>query len=228
MNKLYICGDSFSAVSKILPGTHWSELLAEKLGWQLVNYARRGCSNGGIRLQIEQAIQDKADFIFIVPTGWDRTEIPVSDNFYQGPTNVIKSFGNFLQDWLLDQSKSCYDPGIGVKNINYSHSEHNKMIFETIFSLAENYDHEYRKDRLSDEKHQAIKSFVNHIYDSGWKNQLDRWIISSGAFRCHDAGIPFSIENGMLWENKQEVQKDLASQIQVFIRILIIKMSMRI
>ena len=43
MKKLVVCGDSFSAVSKTLPGTHYSEVLANELGWELLNYARRGC-----------------------------------------------------------------------------------------------------------------------------------------------------------------------------------------
>ena len=57
MKKLVGCGDRFSAVSKTLPGTHYSEGLAKEIGWELLNYARRGCSNGGIRLQIQEAIK---------------------------------------------------------------------------------------------------------------------------------------------------------------------------
>ena len=76
MNKLVICGDSFSAISNTHPGTSYSELLAKKLDWKLFNYARRGCSNGGIRLQIDQAIKQHADFVIIIPTSWDRIEIP--------------------------------------------------------------------------------------------------------------------------------------------------------
>ena len=117
MKKLAICGDSFSAVSKILPGTHFSELVAKTLGWELLNYARRGCSNGGIRLQIQEAIRQNASFIIIVPTGWDRMEIPVRDNFYQKSENQSRSWGNFLQDFLLDGSNSSYDPQVGIKNI---------------------------------------------------------------------------------------------------------------
>ncbi len=44
--KLMVAGCSFSAVSKTLPGTAWSERLAQKLGnWELTNLARQGCSN---------------------------------------------------------------------------------------------------------------------------------------------------------------------------------------
>ena len=209
MKRFVVCGDSFSAVSNVLPGTHWSELLAKKLDWKLLNYARRGCSNGGIRLQIEEAIKQKVDFVFIVPTGWDRIELPVSDNFYLDKSTAPKSYGNILQDFLLDQSKSCYDETKTISNINYDPSAQHDMIFETIFSLAENYDHEYRKSKLTNEKQNAMKTFINHIYDSGWKQQQDKWIIANGAFKLWGNNIPFSIENGMLWENKNDLKNEI-------------------
>ena len=77
MKKLMIAGCSFSAVSKTLPGTSWSEVLASKLGdWELINLARQGCSNGGIRIQIEEIRRQRPDFAVITPTFWDRMEIP--------------------------------------------------------------------------------------------------------------------------------------------------------
>jgi len=213
MNKLAICGDSFNAVSKILPDTHYSELLSKRLGWQLLNFARRGCSNGGIRLQIQEAINQQANFVIIVPTGWDRMEVPVRDNFYQHPDGPTKTFGKLLQEFLLDRKSSCFDVTKGISNINYDASEENQMIFETIFSLAENYDHEYRKDKLSNEKVTAIKHFINHIYDSAWKHQTDKWVISSGVSKLYENSIPFSIERGMLWEDRKDILKDVPTFI---------------
>ena len=204
MKKLVVCGDSFSAVSKTLPGTHYSEVLANELGWELLNYARRGCSNGGVRLQIQEAINQQADFVIIVPTGWDRTEMPVRDNFYDGPETFAKKYGNFLQDFLQDSSKSAYDPDKGIGNINYT-KEDNNMIFETIFSLADEPEHEYRKGALSNEKVEAVKQYISHIYDSSWKRQLDKWIISDGICQLHGANIPFSIERGMLYKDRQDI-----------------------
>lgn len=213
MKKLVICGDSFNAVSKTLSGTHYSELLADRLGWQLMNYARRGCSNGGIRLQIQEAIKQKADFVIVVPTGWDRMEIPVRDNFYRAPANTIKKWGNLLQDFLLDKSRSAYDPDVGINNINYDPAQTDHMIFETIFSLAENCGHEYRTHQLTNEKTEAIQQYINHIYDSGWKQQIDKWIISDGVCQLHGRSIPFSIERGMLWKDREDIIKSIPSFI---------------
>jgi hypothetical protein len=87
--KLMVAGCSFSAVSKTLPGTSWSEVLAEKLGnWELINLARQGCSNGGIRIQIEEIRRQRPNFAIITPTFWDRMEIPANSVPYDWNQNA--------------------------------------------------------------------------------------------------------------------------------------------
>jgi len=66
--KLMVAGCSFSAVSQSQPGTSWSEVLANRLDWGLVNLARQGCSNGGIRIQINEILRQKPDFAIVTPT----------------------------------------------------------------------------------------------------------------------------------------------------------------
>ena len=121
----------------------------------------------------------------------------------------MKKFGNFLQDFLQDTTRSSYDPNKGVDNINYNPDKTDHMIFETIFSLAENYPHEYRQAKLTHEKVEAIKKFINHIYDSSWKQQLDQWLLSEGCSQLFAESIPFSIERGMLWKDKNDLLASL-------------------
>lgn len=209
--KLAVCGDSFSATSDSSPHTHWSEILSQRLDWSLKNYARRGCSNGAIRLQIDQAIREGCDFVFVVPTSWDRMEIPCQGVEYPSQE---KSQGwiNQLQQFLLDKNNyRCYDRTSGLANINYNKDHDSGLISETIFSLAENYDHEYRRGLLKKETQEAIKGYLNHLYDSAWKQQLDQWIITQGVVSLHDKSIKFSIEKGMLWETQQQFQQDMPS-----------------
>ena len=71
-----IAGCSFSATCQKPDGTSWSEQLSHMLGWDLINLARQGCSNGGVRLQIEEIRRQRPDFAIITPTFWDRMEIP--------------------------------------------------------------------------------------------------------------------------------------------------------
>jgi hypothetical protein len=61
-------------------GTHFSELLAEKLGYELIVYAKPGSSNGGICVQIEEAIRSKPDLIIFGQTVADRIEFKVAEN----------------------------------------------------------------------------------------------------------------------------------------------------
>ena len=156
-------------------------------------------------MELQEAIKQQANFVIIVPTNWDRTELPVRDNFYNDPTTL-------LQDFLQDSKDSAYDPAKGIDNINYT-KENNSMIFETIFSLVEEPEHEYRKGALSKEKIEAVKQYINHIYDSSWKKQMDKWILSDGVCQLHSNNIPFSIERGMLWDDRQDVEHTLPSYI---------------
>ena len=179
------------------------------------NYARRGCSNGGIRLQIQEAINQSADFVIIVPTGWDRFEIPANSVPYES-YGAPHTWGHPLQNHLLDTTKSVgYDANRGLDNINYTAESKSAMISETIYTLAENYEHEYRAGPVSKEVQKATKMYINHLYDSGWKRQLDKWIIVEGCCQLHSRNIKFSLEPGMLWDSYPTtgIREDVPSMI---------------
>lgn len=75
------------------------------------------------------------------------------------------------------------------------------MIFETMFSLAENLKHEYRANNITKESQQAIQDYISYLYDSNWKRQIDQWVIADGISKLFAAGIKFSIEPGLLWDH---------------------------
>ena len=197
-----ICGDSFSAPSLTLPGTSFGEVLARKLGWEVINLARQGCSNGGIRIQIDEVLRQRPDFVCIAPSSWDRIEIPAQAAPYKhwdSRPGTEFSWGPPLQEHLLDTTiGNGYNPAAGIRNVNYRGQPYN-MICETIFSLAENYDHTYRPAKISKDAQMAVKAYINNLYDSNWKKQMDEWIISDGLVRLVEAGIPFTVEGGLLW-----------------------------
>lgn len=197
--KLMVAGCSFSAPSKTLPGTSWSELLANKLGWELTNLARQGCSNGGIRIQIDEILRQQPDFAIIIPTMWDRMEIPAKAAPYCAPNNENKGWGSDLQLHLQNQElNNGYDRSAGIDNMNYGTNNY-RMICETIFSLAENYPHFYRSSRISKETQQAVKSYINFLYDPNWKKQMDEWIIVEGLIQLYAKGTKFIVFPGLLW-----------------------------
>ena len=176
--KLMVAGCSFSAPSQALPGTSWGERLAVKLGnWELANLARQGCSNGGIRIQMDEIRRQRPDFAVIGPTFWDRMEIPANSAPYDW--NQPPSHGEnpplerHLQNRTLGNGYRRED---GIRNVNYGREPSN-MICETIFTLAENFDHPYRSGKINKTAQTAVRHYIDGIYDSEWKKQQDEWII---------------------------------------------------
>lgn len=197
--KLIVCGCSFSGPSETLPGTSYAEVLAKKLDWDLVHLARQGCSNGGIRLQIEEVIRQRPDFAIIAPTFHDRMEIPATAAPYNFSDNDYKGPGSDLQMHLQNVDiKNGYVPELGVNNVNYNNKPYT-MICETIFSLAENYVHPYRTGKIDKHTQNAVKQYINHLYDSNWKKQMDTWIMRDGIVQTYLAGIKFIVLPDNLW-----------------------------
>ncbi len=186
--KLMVCGCSFSATTlkEEYFGTHFSEILAKRLDWDLSNLAYAGCSNGGIRLQIQEVIKQKPDFAIIIPSFFDRTEIPI---------NTLKL------DWtkviwhtldLLTRKPSQYDPSRGYDNINHKNNSNPTLICENYNSLVHNWHHPYRKTlQISDDAQKAVQDYVSHLYDSNWKKQQDQWMIEQGCLELVKNNIPF-------------------------------------
>ena len=194
-----VAGCSFSAVSKTAPGTSWSEVLANKLGWDLVNLARQGCSNGGIRIQIEEIRRQRPDFAIITPTFWDRMELPARAAPYDWVNNQPGGENPPLERHLQDQErKNGYNRDDGVDNVNYGNNNYN-MICETIFSLAENYPHPYRSGKIDKDTQQAVRHWIDCIYDNHWKKQQDEWIMIEGVLQMYLDGIKFFIQPALLW-----------------------------
>lgn len=200
--KLIVCGCSFSAPASAkfsdLAGTCYGEVLAAKLGWQVEVLARQGCSNGGIRVQIDEVIRQRPDFAIVAPTFHDRTEIPASAAPYDFRDNDWKGWNSELQQHLQQAHLNGYDRAAGINNVNYGNNPY-RMICETIFSLAENYDHPYRSSRIDKDTQQAVKTWINYLYDSEWKRQQDEWIVRDGLVQLYESGIPFLLVANNLW-----------------------------
>lgn len=198
MKKLIVCGCSYSAPSQDLPGTAYGEVLAKKLGWDVEILARQGCSNGGIRVQIDEVLRQRPDFAIIAPTFHDRMEIPAGAAPYIPKQNENRGWNPELQQHLQKNHGTGYDRDAGIDNVNYGTNPY-RMICETIFSLAENYDHPYRSGKLDRGTQAAIKQYINFMYDSEWKRQQDQWIIRDGIMQLFYAEIPFLLIACNIW-----------------------------
>jgi hypothetical protein len=196
--KLMVAGCSFSAVGQKVPGTSWSEVLAKRLDWDLINLARQGCSNGGVRIQMEEIRRQRPDFAIITPTFWDRMEIPARAAPYDW-TIPPGGWDPPLQQHLQNREiKNGYNRADGINNVNYGNNNYN-MICETIFSLAENYPHPYRSGLISKETQKGIRYWIDSIYDNAWKKQQDEWIIVGGLLEMYLEGLKFLVVPELLW-----------------------------
>jgi hypothetical protein len=192
MPKLIVCGASISADSVDYPGTGYGHRTAQRLGWDVEILARPGCSNGAIRIQIDEVLRQRPDFAIITPTFSDRIEIPVNTvpyDWIQDPN---------LPDYLRQEVPNGYIKEAGIDNVNYGSNPY-RMICETIVTLAENRDNPYRVGKVDKNTQAAIKQYINHLYDAGWKRQQDEWIMRDGIMQLFYAGIPFLVVATDLW-----------------------------
>jgi hypothetical protein len=172
--------------------------MAQELGWDLENFAREGCSNGGVRIAIDEILRQRPDFAVITPTFWDRMEIPAKAAPYDWNT-AATAWDPPLQRHLQNREiKNGYDRDDGINNVNYGHN-HYRMICETIFSLAENYPNRFRHGDIDRDTQRAVKHYIDRIYDNAWKKQMDEWIITEGLMRMYQAGIKFLVVPCLLW-----------------------------
>jgi hypothetical protein len=171
--------------------------MADQLGWDLVNLARQGCSNGGIRVQIDEIRRQRPDFAVVSATFWDRMEIPARAAPYDW-TRPTGGWAPKLQQHLQDRElKNGYNRADGIDNVNYGNNNYN-MICETIFSLISSSDHAYRTN-INNTTKNALKAYVDALYDANWKKQQDEWIIREGVLSMYLDGIKFLFLPNLLW-----------------------------
>lgn len=198
MKKLGICGDSF--MSSILfdannkdngYGKHFTELLSEKLGWDIVTYARAASSNQLIRLQIDEIIKESPDLVLIGTTSPDRYELPVNDL----STNDYHDKSSTLRDKMYNPLMGLYCVEYsGYKNQSSLHSGFQntevKMISDSLNNIFDG-NHMFQKSKLNNYDINILKNWFERYYDFNWKIQQDSWIIENGLRKLMDNNINF-------------------------------------
>lgn len=169
MNELIVCGDSYMSPRVDYPGKHFSEIVSTNLGLELVAYSRSGISNGGIALQILEAINQKPKLILLNLTFYDRIEFRLDENISQPIT-----FNS------LDYSLSTNDLSVQEKRSGPLASDN----FSSL--LSENAT--YPKDKLT-----AIKTYFEELYCGEWKRQTDGMMMYAVLDTLHKSNIPYLI-----------------------------------
>jgi hypothetical protein len=195
MKKLVVCGDSYMAsishninYSDNGSGKHFTELLADKLGWEVITFARGGCSNQTIRLQIDEAIKLNPNYVIVSSTSPDRYEFPIND---------------MTRDNYYDKnSDNYYIDDDGLYNIHYTdfpdksaeHQKFNKikanMFSDTLNNIFNNTSS--CQQFLNKNEIKILEKWFDRFYESNWKKQQDGWILADGIRRLQDNNINFS------------------------------------
>lgn len=200
MKKLVVCGDSFASASVLTPGKHYSEIIADRMGYELVSLARGGMSNLGICLQIEYAIRMQADFVIVSFTDSSRIEIP----FDSAGFNFVNDDDMYTVDHVQfgRNIRTGFDPRRGLENIVYDHRNYlsctNTFLNQNPTMRSDNVGSlmwgEYYP--VSKKQKVAMQYYLTELFDANWKAQVDLWCVKCCLRELLDSGIPFVTANG--------------------------------
>jgi hypothetical protein len=166
---LYICGDSFATEDKgyhnIVP---WFELLKKDLGseWSVINRSMVCASNLHIRLQIQSAIENQADFVIVLLTSCTRGEGRINYHI-KNDRNIIDRFINIGKHDHHDREFGCYS--------------YNSLDETCVFSP---------------EQIDIMKDFRNEIFDLELSVYNNQFIIESGLNILKNRSISFVFDQG--------------------------------
>ena len=180
---IIVCGDSYMSPVVHHPGKHFSELVADRLGFELVAYSRGGMSNGGIALQIETAIEKRPSLILVGFSFPDRVEYPVKDD--DGTYDLTAD--NIL-----------YEPGHSLSTAQKHVGNDPKLVSTNIHELLdptseETWAHNYKNVWNAHLKRDIIVQWFHNIYYRGWHTKLNSYLVYALLHKLHLSGIPYIV-----------------------------------
>ena len=179
MKKLIVCGDSYMSPVLEHPNTHFSEIVADTLGYELIPYGRAGMSNGGIAVQIQTAIQDRPDLILVGLTNSDRIEFLINDP---------KPTCNFTVDDI------SYHHDLQSLKKAGRHDRNSQLISTNLNEILSNqFSNTFDKCDEPIKKQQTINDWFRYLYHPDWKLQTDRWMMYAILHQLHESQIPYVI-----------------------------------
>lgn len=215
MKKLIVCGDSFMSPVITFSGTHFSEIFAKELDFDLTCFSRSGMSNGGIAIQLITAIDLKPDLIIFNTTGIDRIEIPVKDDtkiFTTNPSKFNEKWEPYTVDNLL------YTQAVGLSTHSEFANKDPKILSMSILDLLQYKFQRYMPERPNpyekhnnlinidkvenfEEKVECIKNWFMFMYDESMKKFTDMFMLYGVMTKLKNSDIPFMWVHDCLYGN---------------------------
>lgn len=180
MKKIGIAGDSFFAPTLDIPeradcrgssGKHFSEVLAKMLGYEVYSLARGAVSNSVIRLQVEELVKEKVDFVIYGSTSSGRLEYP----------NILKTQSYCAELGIYNFSYKQH-PDLSSLNPNFIE---NNTHSDTISTILGGY------GDCTERQRQAIRMYFEELFDERYRQIQDAYILSSGVQELIDNKIPY-------------------------------------
>ena len=188
--KLAVCGCSFSAHDPRAPGTEYGSIIADHFGWDYVNLARPSASNHIIRLQIDEAVQQGADWVIVNWTNSERLEWNYTNKQYK-PRTGIKHVTYWDADHLTDAQchpRADHDPVITSDSINNIFHRGRLEQFEDL-SVKNGF-----RDIthwFTPERYEAVRHVYLHLWDDQLAQEKDSFLAESACWTLERAGINY-------------------------------------
>lgn len=181
MKTLGVCGDSWMAATVDAPGKHHGEILAKKLNYKHYTLARGAVSNLCIRLQLEQMVQDRPDFILVGTTSTSRIDFAI------GEDSFTKEFSGIF-DYVYTNH-----PDVSSEDPRFTKGK-KSLISETLnnmYSQGELVDDCLDKRHLTPELLQAVKYYITYLHNQYLATVRDSCILSDMITLLNDSKIPY-------------------------------------
>jgi hypothetical protein len=174
--KIIVCGDSFCAattyaVKDVGDRKHFSQILEDAHGHEVINLAHGGMSNVGIWFQIREAILLKPDVIVYNQTWSSRIELMMNKQYF----NLENGLKNFIY----------FDPSATSTGTEYVGDVKHSEVLSTVWQGL--------KDNpfvdISNEQILAVDLYLKHMYHDGISTEIDTWMFEYWQIKIEQAGI---------------------------------------
>jgi len=151
-------------VGQIIPS--FLNLYAQEKNFQHISLGRSGATNLLIRLQIEEAIKQNADFIVVGSTSNDRIDLAITETCLPITLHDVY-YDNYSSDsekYIINQNPSVISDSIS----NW---------------IGDHYDlniHQNRDRSISSQIIEAMKYYVTYLHDNAISTTKDYYIIAEG------------------------------------------------
>ena len=192
--KLAVCGCSWSSRDKIHPNLEFGQFIADYFDADYTNLGREACTNFGIRLQIDYAIDVlKADFVIINATTPTRVDLKLPSNEYQVIDDKSIPVGEFERyDHQLgwdNMDKTFLSESIGSifdDDLEKTLTQNNRFLSNGVHALGQPLSKVF-----DDRTHNIFKQYFLNFYDPDIERHKQYYILQNGLDRLLKTNTQF-------------------------------------